>query len=176
MPVDFGFGISDFVFRISRTVSSLRAPERFDLSGRMDDKTIKLVVAIDTSGSMSDAMISEVFDEIFAIIATRKSDITVIECDAMVNKVYKAKNKSEIQLKVSGRGGTQFTPVIQYVNNDKYYRDALLIYFTDGYGEYKIPKPKTYRNLWIIVGSGELSVEHPYGEVLKMDRNNYEWK
>ena len=44
--------------------------------------------------------------------------------------------KNEIKTKVKGRGGTCFTPVIEFVNRDKYYRDALLIYFTDGYGVY----------------------------------------
>ena len=47
--------------------------------------------------------------------------------------------------------------------------DALLIYFTDGYGETTIPKPKTYRNIWVLTESDYLSVENPYGLVLKMD-------
>ena len=37
-------------------------------------------------------------------------------------------------MKVAGRGGTMFTPVIEYINKDKYFRDALLLYFTDGFG------------------------------------------
>ena len=74
-----------------------------------------------------------------------------------------------IKLKVKGRGGTWFSPVIEYINKDKYFRDALLIYFTDGGGEEKIPKPLTYRNIWVLTESDELSVEEPYGIVLKMD-------
>lgn len=155
--------------RKTKTRLNRRQPERFDLSGRMDDKIIKIVVAIDTSDSLSNEQIAKIFNEIFAIIATRKKEITVIECDAKIQRVYKIKKSSDVLLKVSGRGGTSFSPVVEYINNDKYFRDALLIYFTDGYGEYEIPKPLTYRNIWVLTNSDYLSVKEPYGIVLKMD-------
>ncbi len=155
--------------RKTRMRLNRRQPERFDLSGRVDDKVLKIAVAIDTSGSVDDHMISQIFNEIFAILAKRKHEITVIECDAQVQRVYRAKNAGEIQKKVAGRGGTLFTPAIEYINNDKYFRDALLIYFTDGFGEHKIPKPMTYRNLWVVFGDERhLSVKEPYGVVLKL--------
>ena len=155
--------------RKTRMRLNRRQPERFDLPGRVDDKVLKIAVAIDTSGSVDDHMIAQIFNEIFAILAKRKHEITVIECDAQVQRVYRAKNAGEIQKKVAGRGGTCFSPVIEYVNNDKYFRDALLIYFTDGFGEREIPKPKTYRNLWVVFDDERhLSVKEPYGVVLKL--------
>ena len=155
--------------RKTRMRLNRRQPERFDLSGRVDDKVLKIAVAIDTSGSVDDHMIAQIFNEIFAILAKRKHEITVIECDAQVQRVYRAKNVWEIQKKVAGRGGTMFTPVIEYINNDKYFRDALLIYFTDGFGEREVPKPKTYRNLWVVFeDERHLSVKEPYGVVLKL--------
>ena len=102
-----------------------------------------------------------------AIIAGRKHALTVIECDSEVQRVYSVKTQADIKKNVVGRGGTAFAPVIEYVNNDRYFRDALLIYFTDGYGEYQIPKPKTYRNLWVILDRKEnLSLKEPYGMVI----------
>lgn len=155
--------------RKTRMRLNRRQPERFDLSGRVDDKVLKIAVAIDTSGSVDDHMIAQIFNEIFAILAKRKHEITVIECDAQVQRVYRAQNAGEIQKKVAGRGGTCFSPVIEYVNNDKYFRDALLIYFTDGFGEREIPKPKTYRNLWVVFDNERhLSLKEPYGVVLKL--------
>ena len=155
--------------RKTRMRLNRRQPERFDLSGRVDDKVLKIAVAIDTSGSVDDHMIAQIFNEIFAILAKRKHEITVIECDAQIQRVYRAKNAGEIQKKVAGRGGTMFTPAIEYINNDKYFRDALLIYFTDGFGEWEIPKPKTYRNLWVVFDDERhLSVKEPYGVVLKL--------
>lgn len=155
--------------RKTRLRLNRRQPERFDLSGSTDDKLLKIVVAIDTSGSVSDTMIAGIFNEIFAILARRRHEITVIECDSEVQRVYKARTPADIKLKVSGRGGTSFSPVIEYVNNDRYFRDALLIYFTDGYGECEIPRPKTYRNLWIVIGGADnLSLSEPYGAVLSL--------
>lgn len=155
--------------RKTRMRLNRRQPERFDLSGRVDDKVLKIAVAIDTSGSVDDHMIGKIFNEIFAILAKRKHEITVIECDAVVQRVYKARSRSDIKLKVAGRGGTRFTPVIEYVNDDKYFRDALLIYFTDGYGESKIPKPMTYRNIWVVFGdSRHLSLNESYGVALTL--------
>lgn len=155
--------------RKTRMRLNRRQPERFDLSGTMDDKLLKIAVAIDTSGSMSDAMIAKVFNEIFAILAKRKHEITVIECDAEVQRVYRAKTPAEIKKKVAGRGGTCFSPVIDYVNHDRYFRDALLIYFTDGYGEANIPRPRTYRNMWVVFGEARnLSLQEPFGLVLNL--------
>ncbi len=156
--------------RKTRTRLNRRQPQRFDLSGAMTDKTLKIVVALDTSGSVTNEDISKIFIEIFAIISKRNYELTVIECDAEVQRVYKVRKPNDVQLKVAGRGGTAFTPVIEYVNNNKYFRDALLIYFTDGYGERKIPKPYTYRNLWVILGNKEeLSLKEPYGAVVGMN-------
>jgi predicted metal-dependent peptidase len=112
---------------------------------------------------MSDDDLEYCMNEVFNIVKVYEGyKITIIECDAEIGKIYEAKNMADLQLKMSGRGGTSFIPVIEYINgeghyanNSKYphagqYRDALLIYFTDGYGDYEIPKPKTYRNLWVV--------------------------
>lgn len=153
----------------TRTRLNRRQPERFDLSGTIDNKVLKIVVAIDTSGSVDDHMIAQIFNEIFAILAKRKHDITVIECDAEIQNVYKARTPADIQKKLSGRGGTCFSPVVDYINQDKLFRDALLIYFTDGYGEREIPRPRTYRNLWVVLDDARhLSLKEPYGTVLTL--------
>ena len=120
-------------------------------------------------------MIKKVFTEIFDILKRSKFELTIIECDAKIGKVYTANKISDVNMKVTGRGGTCFTPVIDYINKSGKYRDAVLVYFTDGYGEESIPKPKTYRNLWVVIGQKEdLSVKNPYGEVLEIGMNYYD--
>lgn len=151
----------------TRTKLNRRQPNRYDLSGEINDKILKIVVAIDTSGSVTSHEISQIFNEIIAILSKRRYTITVIECDSEIQRIYLVRKPADIKLDVAGRGGTLFTPVIEHINSDRYYRDALLIYFTDGYGEEKIPKPLTYRNLWVITGhSKELSLKDPYGAVI----------
>ncbi len=157
--------------RRTRMRLNRRQPERFDLLGTVSEKILKIVVAVDTSGSMDDGQISAIFNEIFAILAKRKYEITIIECDAKVQRVYRLSKPEKIGLSVKGRGGTAFTPAIEYVNNDRRFRDALLIYFTDGYGESSIPRPRTYRNLWVVLDNAtHLSLREPYGMKVAMKR------
>ncbi len=155
-------------FRKTKSRLNRRQPERYDISGRVRSRTVQLVVAIDTSASMTSEMIEKIFVEIFAILKRVKYEVTIIECDAEVQSVYKAKALTDVNLEVNGRGGTSFVPVIEYINSNKKYRDSVLIYFTDGYGDDSIPKPRTYRNLWVIVDGQWLSVREPFGEVVKM--------
>lgn len=98
-----------------------------------------------------------------------KNILTVIECDSKIQRVYQVKSKGDIKKNVMGRGGTAFTPVVEYINDHREFRDALLIYFTDGYGEGSIPRPKTYRTLWVVLGAARhLSLEEPYGMVVTL--------
>lgn len=153
--------------RKTRTRLNRRQPTRFDLSGAQDEKKLKIVVAIDTSASITAQDVAKILREVVGILAKRKHVLTVIECDSEVGRVYPVKSEKDIKKDITGRGGTAFTPVIEYLNADRYYRDALLIYFTDGYGEREIPRPKTYRNLWVILGDVDnLSLKEPYGAVV----------
>ena len=147
-----------------------RQPLRFDLSGKIMDRTVKLVVAIDTSGSMSNKDIKNVMIEIFNIVKNMKYEITIIECDAEINKIYRAKSIKDVSTKVNGRGGTSFIPVIEYLNKHPYYRDSVLVYFTDGFGDFEIPRPMVYKVLWVVLfNENNLSLEEPYGQIKKLE-------
>ena len=170
--------------RKTRRRLNRRQPERGDLSGRLPRRIVDIVVAIDTSGSMGSREISYCLNEIFNMVKDYEgSKVTIVECDMEIGKIYEAKKLTDVQTKVSGRGGTAFTPVIEYINGEPEYqkfknagkfRNSLLVYFTDGYGEHEIPKPKTYRNMWVVMEDEKnLSVKEPYGDVksLKTDKD-----
>lgn len=155
--------------RKTRMRLNRRQPDRFDLSGAVADKTLKILVVVDTSASVDDRMIAQIFREMFAILSKRKYEVTVLEFDAEVQRVYRVYSPADVQRKVLGRGGTYYTSAISYINEDKYFRDALMICFTDGYGEQSIPRPKTYRNIWVVFDDAQhLSLKEPYGVVLSL--------
>lgn len=169
-------------YRKTRTRLDRRQPERFDISGKISRHTIDIVVAIDTSGSMSKQLLEKIFTEIFTILKAKEFHLTIIECDAEIQTVYEARTMSDVRLEVHGRGGTSFIPVIKYVNENKKYRKSLLIYFTDGMGDEHIPVPHVYRMLWVLPYMSEgpvnrflksdealLSVKEPYGDVINMN-------
>ena len=151
------------------TRKSRRMPERADLRGKLNDHVSEIVVAIDTSGSMDDRTISYCMQEVFEIIKHQEAKDTIIECDCRINRVYTAKKASEVKPDIQGRGGTSFDPVFQWLrDNNK--RNVVLVYFTDGYGEYALSqRPICYRCLWVLTGRAtELSLREPYGEVREL--------
>ena len=87
------------------------------------------LVAVDTSGSVSNDDLLEFFNEIYHIWKTG-TQVDVIECDAAIHRVYEYKGEIE-QISVSGRGGTSYEPVMDYLleHKNKYQN---IIYLTDG--------------------------------------------
>lgn len=146
-----------------------RQPDRLDLRGRLSDHVSKIAVAIDISGSMTDVEIEQAMVEIMTIAKAAAGEITVIECDSEVRRVYKAKSKNDIKQKLNTKGSTKFSPVFKYMR-DNGMRNHLLIYFTDGLGEEELNiVPSNYKTLWVLTGKGEnISLRIPYGEVKRL--------
>ncbi len=149
------------------TRRSRRQPNRLDLKGELRGHRAKIAVAIDISGSISDAEFMQAMKEVLSIVKNYNSEVTIIECDSNIKRVYKVKSVKDIRERVTKGGGTQFTPVFEYINNTD---TNLLIYFTDGKGEDKLKvTPKGYRTLWIMSGRGDkLSLKEPYGIVKRL--------
>jgi Uncharacterized protein conserved in bacteria len=150
-----------------------RQPDRLDLRGQLRSHKAKIVVALDISGSISDEEFNQAITEVFNIVKNYDHEITIIECDSEIRRVYKVKSVKDIKDRINISGGTKFTPVFEYANNNTV---DLLVYFTDGLGEDKLLAiPKGYKTLWIISGRGDkLSLKQAYGAVKKL--NNIEIK
>lgn len=144
-----------------------RQPNRLDLRGEIRNHKSEIAVAIDISGSISNEEFKQAIKEVLSIVKNYNHEITIIECDKEVKRVYKAKSVRDIKERLTSGGATKFTPVFEYANNTKC---NLLIYFTDGKGERKLEVvPRGYRTLWVISGRGdELSLDESYGPVKKL--------
>ena len=152
-----------------------RQPKRMELRGRLNDHVCEVVVAIDTSGSMDDRTLTYCMNEIFEIVDTQKSKVTIVECDTKIGKVYEAKKIEDVQLNLSGRGGTSFSPVFEWINeNNK--RNVVLVYFTDGWGESKLSvRPINKHTLWVLTGRREELSVHDYPGEVKELRLDEKW-
>ena len=104
-----------------------------------------VLVAIDTSGSVSNGELVEFMQEINHIYKTG-SMVTVVHADTAIAWMGPFDPKAD--WKVHGRGGTDFTPVVDYYNENlrKY---TCLIYLTDGEAPAPENKPKG-RTLWVL--------------------------
>ncbi|SDI38253.1 vWA domain-containing protein [Desulfosporosinus hippei] len=144
-----------------------RQPERLDLRGQLRSHKAKIVVALDISGSISDQEFKHALREVLEIVKNYNHEITIIECDNEIRRVYTVKSAKDIKDRINISGGTKFSPVFEYANQHKV---NLLVYFTDGKGEEKLLTiPRGYKTLWVISGKGDkLSLKEAYGAVKKL--------
>lgn len=118
------------------------------LPGIVKDNCADLVIAVDTSGSISARNLSVFSAEIAAICSEMKPDkITVIYCDSRVNEVQEFTAEDDITLKAVGGGGTAFSPVFAKIAEMED-SPACLIYFTD-LDSYDTPQEPEYPVLWV---------------------------
>jgi predicted metal-dependent peptidase len=126
-----------------------KVSKRFeDAAGIQHKKKVSILVAIDTSGSVSNKELQDFFSEIDYVYKAG-ARVTIIQCDTRINKIeeYDGKNIPEIK----GRGGTDFNPPVDYyVKHKKEY--ASLIYFTDG--EAPLPTQHPQGMVWVISSQG----------------------
>jgi predicted metal-dependent peptidase len=121
-----------------------------------------MLLAIDTSGSVSNDELTEFMSEIHHIYKAGV-DITIIQCDTSIRSIESYKGKNELE--VHGRGGTEFDPVLEYYNEHQ--REfTSLVYFTDGECDASV-RPKG-NVLWVISERSEMNNDLP-GKVIKLE-------
>jgi len=137
--------------------------------GRTRDYTFKIVVLIDTSGSMDKKDIIEGLSGVKNIVEKdRHCHTTVLEVDAGVEKEYRVKKIRDIQFNIKGRGGTTLGPGLfraKELNCD------VCLCFTDGYTETindyprkKLPK----KMIWVINREGSADKVNKTGWVVHL--------
>lgn len=135
----------------AQTRMTLKRPDRRGLSpfGRKKEYLPALVVCVDTSGSVSDEMLSQFFSQI-ALLGMQLAEIEVVIADAKVHEhfTYYKGLESRLRKAAHGRGGTDFDPAVQYINTNLTHCDGV-VYLTDGW----CPVPQTECRLpliWIV--------------------------
>lgn len=121
-----------------------------------------ILVAIDTSGSVSTAELEEFMHEIYHMHRTG-TEITVVHADTAIRYIGKYDPKAE--QKIHGRGGTSFEPVIEYYN-ENHSKYGALIYLTDG--EAPAPEKPRGRILWVISSKSSMNESLP-GPKIKLE-------
>lgn len=151
------------------TPSPIHLSRGFIMPSLKSDAFANINIAIDTSGSMSDEVLQQAVSEVFAGLSVytdnnqEDASIKVIYCDAEVNGVDVIEHEGQVT-KPSGRGGTRFTPVFDYIKSDP---PAGLVYITDGYG-WDFPDDPSSEVIWVITKCGDKDFSPPYGDVVHM--------
>ena len=128
---------------------------------------IDLVVAIDVSGSIDDDELNEFITEVDALKAQVQARVTLLTCDSAITGdspwVFEAWDCCELPDEFSGRGGTDFRPVFDWIEQQDRHPD-LVIYFTDAEGRFPETEPD-YPSLWLIKGHADI----PWGQRIQLN-------
>ncbi|MCS6787551.1 MAG: VWA-like domain-containing protein, partial [Thiobacillaceae bacterium] len=144
--------------------SFLRASRRDTgaaLLPRLHSQAVRVVVAIDTSGSIKDEELKEFVSEIDALKGQVRAAVTVHACDDKLcaDGPWHFEQWEPIDLPegILGKGGTDFRPVFEWVARERLNPD-LLVYFTDAEGRFPTQEPP-YPVLWLVKGKAPV----PFG-------------
>ena len=124
----------------------------------------EIAVAVDTSGSVSEAELEQFTGEITSILHdTNPELIHFLQCDTKVcaDTEYTRENLP-LKITYEGRGGTRFSPVMKYLK-ENHPNISALVYLTDLESDDFGDAPH-YPVLWISTAS----TEAPYGEVIQI--------
>lgn len=145
-------------YKVSTKITRRKESTRFEGNpGLRSKKKSQILVGIDTSGSVNSKELQEFFSEIYHIWKAG-TKVRIIEWDTRIANEYEYKGK--MPSFISGRGGTDPNPSLEYFNN--HIKDyELFINFTDAYffnDEYVTPKKQMY---WVITSEGNQELNLP---------------
>lgn len=128
---------------------------------------INIIVALDTSGSISDTEITEFVSEIDAIKSLMRAQITLHTCDSTLHAdgpwTYEAWDEFKIPAQITGGGGTSFKPVFEWAEQQDILPD-LLVYFTDADGDFPAYEPN-FPVIWLVKGKKKV----PFGDRIQLN-------
>ncbi len=128
---------------------------------------VDIVVALDTSGSVSVDEMREFMSEIGAIKGQVRARVTLHACDAELAAdgpwEFEPWEEFKLPVDLKGGGGTRFTPVFDWVHSRDRQPD-LLVFFTDAEGEFPAQEP-FYPVLWLVKGKTKV----PWGQRVQLN-------
>mgnify|MGYP003948752497 FL=1 len=149
---------------MGRKHTRMRPNRRYGMiaPGTKRNYTSKLLVSFDTSGSVSDSQLEYFATELNGMIDHVQVDF--VQFDTRIHGKPAPYSKKASKIDIIGRGGTNFHPVIELADEQKY--DGLIV-FTDGYAPFP-DRPRT-RVLWAVCEQ-DRDVAFPYGKKVVIEQ------
>lgn len=135
-------------------------------------ESVRVYIAIDTSGSVAQQTLGLFISEVQGILGAYphlECDLYYVDCDAY--GPYPLTIDATLPTPEGG-GGTSFIPFFDRVGETwDEHAQAICIYLTDGYGEFPTPVPML-PTLWVVTPGGLDLAQFPFGEAVRLiDRN-----
>lgn len=162
--------LARYVVSAAREDYTFQRPPRRDgdaIFPRLARGSLRVVAALDTSGSITAAELDEFAGELDALKSQVRAEVTVHACDERLAPegpwIFDPWESVTLPPSLSGGGGTRFTPLFDWVERERLAPD-LLIYFTDAQGEFP-PEAPAYPVLWLVKGNAAV----PFGERVQLN-------
>lgn len=149
--------------------------------GRAQDKTWRVFLMVDTSGSMSTESLEIARNELMHMLnADNEMEIRYMQGDCQVHSDVLLKTGDEIPDDMPGRGGTDFNAYFEHMA--KYVGDSekapdLVVVYTDGFAPPVSPDnrlPDDIPVIWLVTPEYDKSFTQGYGEILVCDPGHNE--
>ena len=150
--IDYRKVLSGFrasVISSRRNLTRMRPNRRTDFQnlGSVYKMRTNLLVAVDVSGSVDSKMLQKFYSVLNRFFKYGIESIDTVQFDTELGEVLPLK-KAQTEIKVIGRGGTDFQPVFDYFRTSKIHYDGIIV-FTDGYADDPIITGRKPKVLWI---------------------------
>jgi len=144
----------------------------------LDGESVRVHVAIDTSGSIDDKILAQFLGEVQGILRTYPHilcDLYYVDARAYGPYRLTADIDASAFPRPQGGGGTDFCPFFEAVreasqSDDTGFGstgDAICVYLTDGFGSFPDPAPD-YHTLWVVTAGGLDLEKFPFGETVRL--------
>jgi predicted metal-dependent peptidase len=136
-----------------------------------EDAPTKIVLAVDSSGSMN---FEEACSEVHGILLEYEdmnidTNLTVVYCDAVVHHIEVLEpGQHPFKDGKGGGGGTKFSPVMEWVNANADSDIGGLVYITDGFTE-DFGEDPNVPVLWVLTQQHNPKFDPPFGSVVISD-------
>ncbi len=130
----------------------------------LHSELLRLVIAIDSSGSVNERLLSQFIAEVESLMMVYpQHEIELIVCDSKIRSHETFYGGEMLNVTLLGGGATDFRPVFEWIEHSLFACNILL-YFTDTHGSFPQRAPD-FETLWITPEEADV----PFGEVIVLD-------
>ena len=165
--VELLMGEDDYTFAVTNTSID---DDEFIYPGMSSEKTKDVVIIVDTSGSISNIMLTMMVSEIVTLIeAAEPERVHIISVDSSIKNIQvfeEGDTDIQNQIDLKGGGFTSFRPGFYYVDSLEE-PPGSIIYLTDGLCS-SYPENSYDSTIWLVYGKLK-TFKPPFGDVMFMD-------
>ena len=134
----------------------------------LEDETVHVAVAVDTSGSINNQQVQLFLNEVRGILlAYPQLNCQLYYADAALHGPYTVTPYGNLPPPLGG-GGTDFRPFFTTLaQTHSPWVTTVAVYLTDGFGTFP-PEPPSFPVLWVVTPGGRDSAQFPFGETVRL--------